>query len=300
MGRKFSLTDFVIFLLIAVIGAAEGAHLYAVLLHRSFSRCVLVFIAAAVTFLALLCGYFFWCRKREGAAGKSDRAKFSRKEKILLLLFGALALSQILFVATGTWVYLQGDMTVETVGSFLETDAVYSVNPMTGAAYQGGIPMRLKVLCLPTLYGVMSRITGIRPEYLVWQIIPVFTLLFAYAAYSSLAGSLFPEEREKRLLFLVLVAVLIWIGSYRYGMDGFGILYSGWRGVTLRNMILIPYALSLCLRKRYFPALACLAAEVCIVWTLYGLGAGLIAAAGVTLTDVLYRRLGAGREAEND
>lgn len=300
MGRKFSLTDFVIFLLIAVIGAAEGAHLYAVLLHRPFSRCVPVFIAAAVTFLALLCGYFFWRRKREGAAGKSDRAKFSRKEKILLLLFGTLALSQILFVATGTWVYLQGDMTVETVGSFLETDAVYSVNPMTGAAYQGGIPMRLKVLCLPTLYGVLSRITGIRPEYLVWQIIPVFTLLFAYAAYSSLAGSLFPEEREKRLLFLVLVAVLIWIGSYRYGMDGFGILYSGWRGVTLRNMILIPYALSLCLRKRYFLALACLAAEVCIVWTLYELGACLIAAAGVTLTDVLYRRLGAGREAEND
>lgn len=300
MGRKFSLTDLVVFLLIAVIGAAEGAHLYAVLLHRAFSQCVPVFMAAAVTFLALLCGYFFWCRKREGAAAKGGRAKLTRKEKLLLLLFGALVLSQILFVATGTWVYLQGDMTVETVGSFLETNTVYGVNPMTGAAYQGGIPMRLKVLCLPTLYGVLSRITGIRPEYLVWQIIPVFTLLFAYAAYSSLAESLFPEEREKRLLFLVLVAVLIWIGSYRYGMDGFGILYSGWRGVTLRNMILIPYALSLCLRKRYFSALACLVAEVCIVWTLYGLGACLVVAAGVALTDILRRRREAGREAEND
>ena len=299
MGRKFSLTDFVVFLLIALIGAAEGAHLYAVLLHRAFSQCVPVFIAAAVAFLALLCGYFLWCKKREGAV-TGDRVKFSRKERLLLLLFGALVLSQILFAASGTWVYLKGDMTVETVGSFLETNAVYSVNPMTGSAYQGGIPMRLKVLCLPTLYGVLSRITGIRPEYLVWQIIPVFTLLFAYAAYSSLARSLFPEEREKRLLFLVLVAILIWIGSYRYGMDGFGILYAGWRGVTLRNMILIPYALSLCLRKKYFLALACLAAEACIVWTLYGLGACLIVVAGVTLTNLLCRRFEAGREAEND
>lgn len=299
MGRKFSLTDFVVFLLIALIGAAEGAHLYAVLLHRAFSQCVPVFIAAAVAFLALLCGYFLWCKKREGAV-TGDRVKFSRKEKFLLLLFGALVLSQILFVASGTWVYLKGDMTVETVGSFLETNAVYSVNPMTGGAYQGGIPMRLKVLCLPTLYGVLSRITGIRPEYLVWQIIPAFTLLFAYAAYSSLARSLFPEEREKRLLFLVLVAILIWIGSYRYGMDGFGILYAGWRGVTLRNMILIPYALSLCLRKKYFLALACLAAEACIVWTLYGLGASLIVVAGVTLTNLLCRRFEARREAEND
>lgn len=299
MGRKFSLTDFVVFLLIALIGAAEGAHLYAVLLHRAFSQCVPVFIAAAVAFLALLCGYFLWCKKREGAV-TGDRVKFSRKEKFLLLLFGALVLSQILFVASGTWVYLKGDMTVETVGSFLETNAVYSVNPMTGGAYQGGIPMRLKVLCLPTLYGVLSRITGIRPEYLVWQIIPAFTLLFAYAAYSSLARSLFPEEREKRLLFLVLVAILIWIGSYRYGMDGFGILYAGWRGVTLRNMILIPYALSLCLRKKYFLALACLAAEACIVWTLYGLGASLIVVVGVTLTNLLCRRFEAGREAEND
>ena len=299
MGRKFSLTDFVVFLLIALIGAAEGAHLYAVLLHRAFSQCVPVFIAAAVAFLALLCGYFLWCKKREGAV-TGDRVKLSRKEKFLLLLFGVLVLSQILFVASGAWVYLKGDMTVETVGSFLETNAVYSVNPMTGGAYRGGIPMRLKVLCLPTLYGVLSRITGIRPEYLVWQIIPVFTLLFAYAAYSSLARSLFPEEREKRLLFLVLVAILIWIGSYRYGMDGFGILYAGWRGVTLRNMILIPYALSLCLRKKYFLALACLAAEACIVWTLYGLGACLIVVAGVTLTNLLCRRFEAGREAEND
>ena len=299
MGRKFSLTDFVVFLLIALIGAAEGAHLYAVLLHRAFSQCVPVFIAAAVAFLALLCGYFLWCKKREGAV-TGDRVKFSRKEKFLLLLFGVLVLSQILFVASGAWVYLKVDMTVETVGSFRETNAVYSVNPMTGGAYRGGIPMRLKVLCLPTLYGVLSRITGIRPEYLVWQIIPVFTLLFAYAAYSSLARSLFPEEREKRLLFLVLVAILIWIGSYRYGMDGFGILYAGWRGVTLRNMILIPYALSLCLRKKYFLALACLAAEACIVWTLYGLGACLIVVAGVTLTNLLCRRFEAGREAEND
>ena len=300
MRRKFSLTDFAVFLFIALIGAAEGAHMYVVLLHRSFSQCVPVFIAAAVTFMALLCGCFFWCRKKEGAVAKDNREKLSRKEKLFLALFGVLVLSQILFAASGTWVYLQGDMTVETVGSFLETDVVYGVNPMTGAAYQGGIPMRLKVLCLPTLYGILSRITGIRPEYLVWQIIPVFTILFAYAAYSSLAVSLFPEEREKRLLFLVIVAVLIWIGSYRYGMDGFGILYSGWRGGTLRNMILIPYVLSLCLRRKYVLALACLVAEVCIVWTLYGLGACLAVAAGVALTNLLRRRFEAGREAEND
>ena len=300
MRRKFSLTDFVVFLLIALIGAAEGAHLYAVLLHRAFSQCVPVFIAAAATFMALLCGYFFWCRKRGEAASKDGREKLSRKEKIFLTLFAVLALSQMLFAATGTWVYLRGDMTVETAGSFLETDAVYSVNPMTGAAYQGGIPMRLKVLCLPTLYGILSRITGICPEYLVWQIIPVFTLIFSYAAYSSLAVSLFPEEREKRLMFLVIVAILIWIGSYRYGMDGFGILYSGWRGVTLRNMILIPYALSLCLRRQYVLALACLVAEVCIVWTLYGLGACLVVTAGMALTNILCRRFEAGREGEND
>lgn len=300
MGRKFSLTDFVIFVFIALIGAAEVAHLYVVLLHQAFSRCVPVFIAAAAAFIVLLCGYLFWCNRREGTTAKADKTKLSRKEKLLLLLFGVLVLSQLLFVATGTWVYLRGDMTVETVGSFLETDAAYDVNPITGAAYQGGIPMRLKVLCLPTLYGVLSRLTGIQPEYLVWQIIPVFMLLFAYAAYGSLAGSLFPEEREKKLLFLVIVAILIWIGSYRYGMDGFGLLYSGWRGVTLRNMILIPYALSLCLRKRYFSALACVAAEVCIVWTLYGLGACLAVAAGVTLTNLLCRRSEAGREAEND
>lgn len=68
-------------------------------------------------------------------------------------------------------------------------------------------------------------------------------------------------------------------------MDGFSLLYCGYRGVTVRNLVLIPYVFSLGLRKRWKTVLLCILAEACIVWTLYGLGAGLLTAAGLFLAE---------------
>ncbi len=82
---------------------------------------------------------------------------------------------------------------------------------------------------------------------------------------------------------MIVTALLIWVGTYLYGMDGFGILYSGWRGVTIRNLILMPWTVSLCLRRKWLPVLCCVMAEACIAWTLYGMGVCLFVAAGLCI-----------------
>ena len=70
-------------------------------------------------------------------------------------------------------------------------------------------------------------------------------------------------------------------------MDGFNVLFAGWRGVSIRNAVLIPYTVSLCIRKKYLHALLCVLAEACIVWTHYGLGACLVVILGMALIQFL-------------
>ena len=301
MGKRDSFADIVVLCFIMMIGAAEAAHLSGVFFHRTVLACTVIFRVLAVLFAAVLVIFIIF--RRFGILLKEKmREKGSRLltgEKILLVLFAFFAVSQILFMLIGKNVYVQGDMTVETVRSFLHTNALYQVNPMTGRAYEDGLPSRLEVLCLPTLYASLSSIFRIRADVLILQVVPVITLLCCYGAYICLAKGLFPEERNKQLCFLAAVAFLLWIGSCGYGMDGFGLLFSGWRGVTIRNTVLIPYTISLCLRKKYIYLPLCILAEVCIVWTFYGLGACVLVILGMVLTRFLRRRFGAGKEAEH-
>lgn len=277
---------------ILLIGTAQIAHLWGVFLHRPFSECVLVFIVLAAVLLAGAGGLAVVRLRREGRSWKlPDKSILAGNhgERLLLLILGLLIIGQIFYIAAGSSAYRQGDMTVETVGSFLQSNGIYQVNPLTGGAYREGIPLRLKILCLPTLYGAICSIFRLDPRQAVWQVVPVITLISCYAAYSCLGRCLFPESRKKRLTFLIAAGCLLWAGSYAYGMDGFGVLYSGWRGLTIRNCVILPYLLSLCLRKKWFSMLMCVAAEACIVWTLYGLGAGAAVSLGMTGIGFLLR-----------
>lgn len=299
MAKKDSFADIIILFFIMLIGAAEVAHLFGVFFHRSVSGCTMIFGVLAVLSAAVLSALELF-RNRKAAVREKVRegkSRYSLHERFLFALFVILAVSQILYMVIGKNVYIQGDMTVETVRSFLQTDAFYQVNPMTGQAYKEGLPSRIEILCLPTLYAAFSNIFHVRPDMLILYVVPVITLLCCYGAYSCLAGALFPNDRKGQLCFLIMTALLIWIGSYGYGMDGFGVLFSGWRGVTIRNMVLIPYAVSLCLRKKYFYLPLCALAELCIVWTLYGLGACLLVILGMALVGFVRRRWGAGKGA---
>lgn len=289
--RKFG--DYLIIGEIGIIGLAEAAHLACLFLNLPFSKGAMLFgISAAAMLVA---GATFLTLRRLGRRSRLCRHSLTKagrgqSEAVLLSLFGAIVASQLIFVGMGNTIYRQGDMTVETVGSFLATDAVYQVNPMTGMPYAQGIPLRLKILCLPSLYGSLCRLTGLEPVAVVQRIIPVLVLMSSYVAFSLLGRALFPEEGRKRACFLLIVSLLFWAGAYRYGMDGFNVLCCGWRGVTIRNVVLLPWLLSLCLRGRWQGAVLCVLAEACLVWTLYGCGACLAVTAGMALAGACWRK----------
>lgn len=92
---------------------------------------------------------------------------------------------------------------------------------------------------------------------------------------------------------MVLVALLLWVGDYMYGMDGFGVQYAGFRGVSVRMAILLPYTFGLILRRKWKPVVLCILAEACIVWTLYGMGACLFVAVAMAVSGLLGKKLSA-------
>lgn len=291
-GKRYYIGDYLLAGGFIIVGLAEAAHLSAVFLGHSFSDCTVLWLALQAVLLTAAVGHGIVKKSRgtiSGEAGRLFRTKPGWSDWALCIVFAGIVMSQLVFILSAGDVYRQGDMTVETVNSFLETNEVYSVNPITGRPYTGGIPRRLKILCLPALYGSICRITGLPAQIVVWKLAPVLTLLGCYFAYGILARSLFPDNEKKQGCFLVAVALLLWAGNYMFGIDGFGVLSCGFRGVVIRNAVLLPWLFSLLIRKKRMAALLCIFAEACMVWTFYGLGACAAVTAGMTAAELAVK-----------
>lgn len=297
-NQKSQKTDLILMGVLCLVMLAEAVHLTAVVTGSTLSFCAPLYalgaglVAAAVLLLLLGRG------KKKSTGGRADREKICSQSRvslgyrILALTAGLLILFQLIQILAGDVVYLEGDMTLETVNSFLAADGIYRVDPLTGAPYEQGMPLRIKILCLPTLYSILCRLFSMSAETVVFHVVPAFVLVCGYLVYWQLAGIFFSESKEKKVCFLILVALLLYAGDYAYGMDGLGVLYGGFRGVSFRAWVLLPYTVSLSLRGKSMRAFLCVITEACVVWTFYGLGACLFLLAGMYLSGrfLAYRR----------
>ena len=156
------------------VGAAEAAHLYALFFHRPFSACMylmLLFLACALAAWLLYCR----CRRKKEVHPKGEVSFFRllRLYPLLYLLIGVLILLQIIW---NDWMhipYLKNNITGEIVQTMLTTDTLYEINPMTGQLFEEGMPLRLQILCLPTLFATVCRLTGLPVTAVVYRIFPM-------------------------------------------------------------------------------------------------------------------------------
>ena len=273
-----------------LIGATQVCHLAAVFLRWSVSRTVLLWVA--VLFALAVAGVIVLVISRTRQTSTKGSCSVGAWKMSEQLLAGAFALSvvfQMIMIMTGDKSCNTGDMTLEMVRTNLAQDQFYSINPLTGQPYTAGVPIRLKILCLPSLYTFICRLTGLDPELVVCRLVPVTVLAVSYFAYSVLGKILFGNDRTGRLLMLFVISVLFWCGDYMDVMDGFLLLHSGYRGVSVRNGVLFPFTLGMCLKKKWKVSVLAILAEACIVWTLYGLGACLLVVVVMLFIDLWIR-----------
>ena len=290
----FRISDILIGGSLIIIGLTEVAHLAGCLLGWSFLSVTDLLLAETVLFVLTVLLVSLIGRKKKAKAVNGAAQSGSGKNEVNAgmqwILTGALVfliLIQMLRILSGDRAWLEGDMTLETVNTFLAENAVYSVNPLTGTAYTAGMSFRLKILCLPTLYGTISRWSGMAPTDVVYRLIPCLTLGLGYFAYGKLGNDVFEGNPIKVRTFLLMVGILFSTGAYMPGVDGFDVFYGGFRGVTIRAIVLVPYLIACLMEKKYFGAVLCILAEACIVWTLYGAGVCLL----ITAAWVVLRKL---------
>lgn len=290
----FRISDILIGGSLIIIGLTEVAHLAGCLLGWSFLSVTDLLLAETVLFVLTVLLVSLIGRKKKAKAVNGAAQSGSGKNEVNAgmqwILTGALAfliLIQMLRILSRDRAWLEGDMTLETVNTFFAENAVYSVNPLTGTAYTAGMSFRLKILCLPTLYGTISRWSGMAPTDVVYRLIPCLTLGLGYFAYGKLGNAVFEGNPIKMRTFLLMVGILFSTGAYMPGVDGFDVFYGGFRGVTIRAIVLVPYLIACLMEKKYFGAVLCILAEACIVWTLYGAGVCLL----ITAAWVVLRKL---------
>lgn len=283
---------------LTAIGLAEAAHLAAFFLKLPLQTCAWIMaVLFMLAFIAAVCPPLIRRikggnrEKKKTESGGRRLFKLFQLYPVLFVITGALILFQLIWNYRMQAPYIAGDITVETVQSMLASDGIYTVNPLTGQAFTAGMPMRLKILALPTLYAVLCSWTGISARVLCYGIMPAVVLLLSYLVYGRWAAYLFPQEGKKQVLFLLFTALVYQFGCYSGAMDGFLLFFGGCRGSAVRAGIILPYALLCSLQKKWKGAALCLLAEMCVVWTFYGAGYAAVTV-GIVLAVRLIRRAG--------
>ncbi len=289
--EKIGFTDQFLTGFLACIGIAEVAHVVGLFGNLSLTQTgyvllILFLVALGVTLVCGLYGYF----------KNKNRYVFKLEGKIahrfVPIAFMLVLLWQVLWIYCSNPLIIAGDITLESVQSFLSHDGIYKVMPLTGMSSDTGMPMRYKILCLPTLYALLSQGVGVEPQLVVCHIIPIVVLAAAYLAYFRLSATLFgKKDLESRFVFLLMVALLFCFVEREVYLDGYGALHAGYLGTSIRNLVLVPYTISAMLEGRYVKAILCILAEACITWTFMGMGVCVVVTLGILILTILEKKL---------
>lgn len=268
-----------------LLGIGQVVHLGGLFFQWNLSRCTYLFLMAS-SLCALAGGilvFVKWLKKENLFAIRKIRgASFWYPLGFLLVLLGLL-----LYVYLAPAKVIKGDIMLETVQSFVAEEGIYLVNPLTGQAYEYGMPLRYQILSLPTLYSMFALLFELPVGLMVSHLIPVLVLMASFLSFYRLSQSLFGEEYNKRYSFLIIVALLFWFGAGNHSMEGFRAIYGAHQATSIRNLVILPMVLAMGMEKKWSWCALLLIAEACITWTFMGMGVSVV----ITLAMVLFSLL---------
>ncbi len=262
--------------LMIIWGFAEGSYLYALAAGGGLAVYEKLLIPAMVVGAVLafvLCFLYSRLhnrlRKERTAAGQTEKFLFRGGAYCLLVL--AVAAAAVFVHFTGSYVVDLSDAVYEMAVNTAQTGVLAGQHPFTGE-FTGSIPMRLKILGLYALYAAIMDKTGLSAYTLMGQIVPALVWLTHMGIMISLGRTLLRGRERYLWLFVSLTAVIDLATAHVEGMIGYRLFYEGFSGETIRAAVLLPFCVLCCCRRRWLPALLCVAAEATLVWTTYGLG----------------------------
>lgn len=127
-----------------------------------------------------------------------------------------------------------------TATTAAETDSLFRYNPYTGKLYKYGAPSRYVLSAWPLFLAALSQFTGFHPTILAHSVLPGIIVLWAYLVYALLGACLFPGNRQKQSLFLLLVVFILSFSGYSIYSSATFLFIRGWQGKAVLAGVGIP------------------------------------------------------------
>lgn len=261
-----------------VIGCAQAAHLITIMTDRSLQTYTLlcgVFVLAGLI-IYISCVYLL--KKKGRLSGAERSGKSSGSSKMYKSFFAVMLVFTCVHFIRGYVPDLQDAVYEITLGN-LESGSIMSVHPFLGQAVENTMPMRMQIPGLSSLYSVLVTISQQSPYIILCKIVPLALWVCTMLLYRAFAEKLFPKDDRRQWLFLSFAAFFLLITSKSPGMPGYRLFFAGFSQESIRGILLLPYTLYVSWQRKRLLTVVALLAEICLVWTTYGIGYCAVAAA---------------------
>ncbi len=125
---------------------------------------------------------------------------------------------------------------------------LYRIDPSTGRSFS--LDMRHAMALFPILQAMVSTLSDVHLLVVAHKIMPLILIPLSSAVYYEISGVIFTGEREKRLLFILLINIFRIFGNIsEYTTETFFFIRT-WQGKSLTGNFIIPALIWLFLSMR--------------------------------------------------
>ena len=162
----------------------------------------------------------------------------SGSEKIYLGLFLAVVIFQL--YKTVFFAYADGDdaFYIATANIIDDTIPMYQTEPYLGIPLE--VNYRYALAPFPMWVAVIARFAGVNAAAVAHSIVPVFLILATYSIFNEIGKLLFEENKEKKYMFLTLVAVYEMFSAVSTSTSGRFLLTRARQGKEALANIILP------------------------------------------------------------
>lgn len=198
----------------------------------------LVYVYLTLLMILVLAVIFLFFRKVLTIPQKKTFTMLTKEEQIYLALF----LGIVLFILYKSvfYAYADGDdaFYVAIAQTSQASDTMYQLNPYSGFA--ATMNYRYALAPFPMWIAMLSRISGLNAATVAHVVMPLTLIPMTFMVYNAIAHLVFPKQREKRYIFLVLLAVITLFSYYSFDSAEIFMLTRSRQGKAALASLIIP------------------------------------------------------------
>lgn len=158
----------------------------------------------------------------------------------ILFLFAFLILLFIQLIKQDTIIEIyKGDNMALYVSTIVSDESLFKSNPFTGLSYSNGSTI-IEYSVLTVFYAFLEFVFKLHNTAMVYRLIPIWLLCLFYSIQYSLGKELFQNNRNKSLLYCIVVSLInLWAAGKRWILSTY-LMYNNWTDDAMQVCLILP------------------------------------------------------------